>query len=149
METDRPLTLPLRRTRIQNRIKAFLVHVPYYGEDGQRRLAIDCGASHSSISRLVRGEISPTFHLAETVTLALEKRMGVPLDIREVFTTDGTYPTPCVCDVTPDCHGCFPPEAYDADDNMKPEYRDLKPGDWCRYRPMQTPKSRMVFPQSK
>jgi len=76
-----------------------------------------------------------SYHLAETVAQALEKRIGVALSTREVFTTDGAYPTACVCELTPGCTGCFPSEAFDEDGNMRPEYRDLRPGDWCRYRP--------------
>ena len=121
---------------ITNRLRAFLVHIPWYSIEGQCRMAHDCGVSCSTISRLARGETSPSYKLARRVTDALSRRMGVPLDLREVFSTDGTYPTSCVCDLTPDCNGCFPDEAYDGECNMRPEYRDLMPGDWCRYPPL-------------
>lgn len=129
----------LRRNRISNRIRCFMLHIAMYSIEGQRRLARDVGVSHSTISRLVRGETAPSFQLAEAVTQALSRRLGVPVSIRDVFTTDGTYPTPCVCDLTPDCKGCFPPEAYTEDGTMKPEYRDLRPSDWCRFPPMESP----------
>ncbi len=121
--------------RISNRVRPIMLHVPFYTITGVRRLARDCGVAHSTISRLIRGQSEPSYTVAEAVTRCLEKRLGVPLSMREVFTTDGTYPTACVCDLTPFCKGCFPPEAYDDDDVMRPEYRDLKPSDWCRYRP--------------
>lgn len=123
--------------RIANRIRAFLLHVPYYSIEGQRRLARDCGVSPSTISRLVRGETTPSYPLAARITQAISRRMGVPVDVRDVFSIDGSsYPTACVCDVTPNCKGCFPPEAYADDGTMLAEYRDLKPGDWCRFLPI-------------
>lgn len=127
---------PDRPVRISNRVRAFLLHIPWYSIEGQRRLARDCKVSPSTISRLVRGETLPSYVLAEAVTAAISRRLGVPVDMRDVFSTDGTYPTACVCDITPSCAGCFPPEAYDEDDRMRPEYRDQRPGDWCRHRPM-------------
>ncbi len=86
-------------------------------------------------SRLVRGETAPSYALAEVVTTTLSRKLSVELSMRDVFSTDGTYPTPCVCDLTTYCNGCFPPEAYHEDDTLKPAYRDLRPGDWCRFPP--------------
>lgn len=123
---------------ITNRLKAFLVHVPFYSFEGQFRIAHDCGVSCSTISRLIRHQTNPSYRLARAITDVLARRLGVPLDMRDVFSTDGTYPTPCVCDLIPDCHGCFPDEAYDSEGNMQPEYRDLRPGDWCRFPPLIT-----------
>jgi len=125
---DRDRTIP-----ITNRVRAFLVHTPWYSFEGQCRLARDCGVSCSTISRLVRGKSAPSYRLAQLVTNALSTKIGVRLDLREVFSTDGTYPTACVCDLTPGCQGCFPEEAYDPDGGLKPEYRHMNPGDWCRY----------------
>jgi transcriptional regulator with XRE-family HTH domain len=100
---------------------------------GQRRLATRCGVAPSTISRVVRGETSPSYRLAALVTAALSANLGVALDVRDVFSTDGTYPTACVCDLIASCTGCFPPEAYDEDGAMRPEFRDLRPSDWCRF----------------
>src|SRR5690349_12807915 len=85
--------------RITNRVRALLIHIPWFTVEGQQRLAHDCRVSHSTISRLIRGETKPSFELAETVTKALQKRLGVPLSIRDVFSTDGTYEVACVCDL--------------------------------------------------
>lgn len=123
----------VRRSRILNRVKPFLIHIWWYSNDGQNRLAQDCNVSASTISRLVRGESLPTYQLAAAVTRAIEIRLGVPMDMREVFTTDGTYPTSCVCDLVPYCNGCFPPDAFNDDDTQNPDYRTMKSGDWCRY----------------
>lgn len=125
------------RAAIQNRIHAIMAHVPRYSIEGQCRLAADTGFSRSAICRLVRGKSSPSYRIAQAVTDALSNRLGVPLDLREVFTTDGTYPTPCACDLTPDCRGCYPEAAYDSSGTMLPEYRRMNPGDWCRYPPME------------
>src|ERR1051325_4871007 len=121
------------RRAISNRVRAFMIHIPWFAIEGQQRLARACGVSNSTICRLIRHEAMPSFYLAEMVTRAPEERLGRRLDMREVFSTDGTYLTSCVCDLV-GCSGCFPDEAYDEDDNMRPEYRDLRPSDWCRYR---------------
>ena len=140
MHSEATSTTLVRRPQITNRLRAIMIHIPWYSICGQMRLANDCGASHSSIGRLVRGEISPSYELAESVRQAVERRLGVPLSIREIFSTDGTYPTSCACDLTSNCGGCFPPEAWDEEtDTMRPEYRDMRPGDWCRSRPMDPP----------
>lgn len=132
MSPDLP-SAPPGPTKITNRVRAYLIHIPFYSIEGPARLAQDCGVYRSTIGRLARNEISPSYALARRVTDALSRRMGVELDIREVFSSDNTYPTAKVCDVTPNCNGCFPPEAYTADDVLKPEYRDQRPGDWCTY----------------
>jgi len=128
--------LPKSR-RLTNRVRDIMIHTSRYSIDSQNRLAKDCHVSKSTINRLIRGETDPSYVLAATVTEALEMNLGVKLTMREVFTTDGTYPTACVCDLSPSCTGCFPPFAYNADDTMKAEFQDLKPGDWCRYPQME------------
>ncbi len=133
-----PERLPNGR-RLTNRVKAIMIHCTRYWIDGQNRLAKDCNVSKSTINRLIRGETDPSYVLAVTVSAALEKSLGVPLSMREVFSTDGTYPTGCVCDLSPSCTGCFPPFAYNTDDTMKSEFKDLKPGDWCRSPQMPIP----------
>jgi transcriptional regulator with XRE-family HTH domain len=129
---------PRASVRITNRLRAILIHIPWYSIEGNCRLAADCGASRSSISRLVRHRSSPSYALARAVTEAVGRRLGKPVDIRELFSTDGTFPTPCVCHLTRDCTGCFPPEAYDSAGNLLPQYHGLQPGDWCRYPPLDT-----------
>jgi DNA-binding XRE family transcriptional regulator len=108
---------------------------------GYSRLAADCGVASSTICRLARNQISPSYALALAVTEALSRRMGVWIDMRDVFAprSDFRFPTACVCDLSPSCMGCFPDEAYDADDNLRYAYKDLRPGDWCRYLPLETP----------
>ena len=85
--------------------------------------------SRSTISRLVNGRINPSYRLARGVTSALEKLIGYPLDMREVFSTDGTYLTPSGCALCR-CGGCLPDRAYDGEGDLRPEWRGQRPGDW-------------------
>lgn len=133
---------------ICNRLRAVMLHVPWYTIQGQHRLAADCYVSSSTISRLVRNQTSPSYRLARAVTDALARRLGVPLDMRDIFSTDGSYPTACVCDLSPSCTGCFPPEALDDDGQFTPAFVGLKPGDWCTYPALQTPPAQASKPLS-
>jgi hypothetical protein len=81
----------------------------------------------------MRQKSNPSYSFVVAVTRALSYRSGIPLDMRDVFATDGTYPTASVCDLL-DCTGCFPPEAWDErTDSLRPEWEEKIPGDWCRY----------------
>jgi transcriptional regulator with XRE-family HTH domain len=114
---------------VQNRVHVLLVHIPRLSIQGQARLAAEVGVSRSTISRLVHGRINPSYRLARGVTTALEKLLGRPLDMREVFSTDGTYMTSSACALT-GCGGCLPDRAYDTEGNLRPEWRGQRPGDW-------------------
>jgi len=125
------------RPPVYNRIRTLMIHAPRYSFQGQARLAADAGVSRSTISRLLSGRINPSFRLAQAVTVSLEKHLKRPLDPREVLSPDGTYPTASGCEIA-GCGGCMPEEAYDSHGTLKPEYRDLRPGDWSLSRPSQT-----------
>jgi transcriptional regulator with XRE-family HTH domain len=112
-----------------NRIREIAIHIPWYGFKTQARLARDSGVSPATISRLVHRKSQPSLKLSLQVTAALSHRLGRPLDVREVFSVDGRYPTPSVCVLT-GCRSCLPPEAYDEEENLKPEYGDVKAGTW-------------------
>jgi len=114
---------------VQNRVNVLLVHIPRLSIQGQARLAAEVGVSRSTISRLVHGRINPSYRLARGVTTALEKSLGRPLDMREVFSTDGTYLTPSGCALCR-CGGCLPDRAYDREGDLRPEWRGQHPGDW-------------------
>ena len=114
---------------IQNRIKVLLVHIPKFSIQGQARLAAEVGVSRTTISRLIHGRINPSYRLARGVTDVLERMLGKPLDMREVFSTDGTYLTPSGCALCR-CHGCLPDVAWDEDGHLKPGWEDARPGDW-------------------
>jgi len=123
-ETHRPC-----RTPLYNRIGVVLTHSTRYVFSGQARLAADVGVSRSTISRLLRGRTRPSLFLAQAVTDALSKDLRYPLDVRELFSPDGTYPTPSGCELC-GCDGCFPEEAYDGHGNLRPAFRHQRPGDW-------------------
>lgn len=115
-----------------------MAHTLWYAFEPQARLARDAGVSRSTISRLITGKINPSFRLVQAITAALSQRlndtldspMTNPLDPREVFSTNGVYPTSSVCRLA-GCPGCLPEEAYDRNGNRRPEFQQMRPGDWC------------------
>jgi len=117
--------------RIRNRLPAILVHVPWYSIEGPARLAADVGVSRSTITRLINGTSSPSYRLVAAITDALSRRIDARLDMREIFTTDGTYPAPSACDLCR-CGGCMPEYAFKSNGERPPEFRDMMPGDWSR-----------------
>ncbi|MGI4791063.1 MAG: hypothetical protein ACRYFS_19730 [Janthinobacterium lividum] len=121
--------LGLSQVPVHNRVRILLVHIPFLSIRGQARLAADIASSPSAISRLVTGRVNPSYRLARAVTDALERRLGRPLDIREVFSLDGTYPTQSGCALCR-CRGCLPASAWGMDSVLKPEWQDAQPGDW-------------------
>lgn len=117
-------------TGITNRLRAILVHVPWYTITGGARLAEDARISRSTVSRLMRGKMNPSYRLACAVTEAISRRSGIPLEVNEIFSCDGRYTTASVCELM-DCPGCLPPWAWDERTNsLKPEWADASPGEW-------------------
>lgn len=114
---------------LTHRLREILWHIPWYGFKTQARLAQDSGVSPAAISRLIRGESQPSLLIALRLTQALSRRLGRPLDIGEVFSLDGIYPTPSVCELT-GCRRCLPPSAYDQADQIRPEYKAVQAGQW-------------------
>ena len=121
---------------VGNRLYAVLLHVPFYSFEGPSRLASDVGVSRSTICRLMRGTTNPSYRLVEKVTAAISQRMGKPIDARDLFATDNTYPTASACGLC-GCRGCLPPWAWDERrDRLRPEWEGAKPGDWSVSKPM-------------
>lgn len=124
-----PAYLPPLRP-FYNRVASVMWHVPWYSINGQIRLTEDIGVSRATISRLVRGRSMPGYLLMQDVTRALQTRLGRPLDLRELFSTDGTYPTPSVCTLV-GCQGCLPRLCYnEKTDCLHPQYEQMRPGQW-------------------
>jgi transcriptional regulator with XRE-family HTH domain len=126
------LQTPLGAATVYNRLRAVLLHVPFYSIEGVARLAADYNVSKSTISRLLSGKTSPSYRLADAITEALSKRLGKPIDPREIFSREGRFPTPSACALMR-CSGCLPPDAWsEKDDKLRPEWRHQKPGEWSR-----------------
>lgn len=113
-----------------NRALYVLIHVPWYGFDGQQRLAADAGVAGSTISRILKGINIPRLVVQQNIADAFSRRLGLPIPAREVFSPDGTYPTLSCCQLC-GCTGCFPPWAYNEDtDEPLPEWEYATPGVW-------------------
>ena len=120
-------------TPVCSRLRAVLLHIPWYSIEGFARLACDVNVSRSTISRLTGGRQQPSFRLAQAIADAVSFRLGTAVSPRELFSDDGTFPTASTCDLC-GCKGCLPPEAYDErSDRLKPAWKGAVPGDWCRY----------------
>jgi hypothetical protein len=120
---------PAARKRANNRILAVMLHLSRYGCRSQIRLAEDTGFSPSAISRLLAQRSSPSFALVVAVTHALEQQLGRRIRYGELVSF-GAFPTPSVCTLC-GCSGCLPPFVYDENDNVRPEYRHIRPGQWA------------------
>ncbi len=116
-------------SQMHNRILALMAHTTRYAFKGGTRLAADAGVSKSAVCRLLNGQSSPSFALVLAVTKALEKHLRRPLDPRDLISLDGHYPTATACQLA-GCKGCLPPEAYDENNVLKAEFKDVKPGEW-------------------
>lgn len=112
-----------------NRIAAIMLHTNRYWSRGTSRLAEDSGVSKSTISHLVHGKVNPLYSTVESVVKCLERQLGHPLDIREVVSKDGTYPTPFICRLV-GCPGCTPEFVYDRENREKPAFRHFRAGQW-------------------
>lgn len=88
-----------------NRLRLVMAHTTRYAFKGEARLASDAGVSKSAVSRLVNGLSSPSFAVVSAIAHALEKRLGRPLDPRELVSFNGRYPTPSACALC-GCRGC-------------------------------------------
>jgi transcriptional regulator with XRE-family HTH domain len=116
-------------TRCHNRVGALMVHCARYSFRGTSRLAADAGLAKSTVSQLVRGKSHPLYSTLLAVVKCLESQLGRTLDLREVFSTDGQYPTPFVCELT-GCRGCLPDSAYSKDGTRKERSLAIEPGTW-------------------
>jgi transcriptional regulator with XRE-family HTH domain len=117
------------RPQLYNRIGLIMTHTVRYAFRGLPQLAADCGIFRSTFYRIARGEVEVEFSQAEHIAQVLSKALEVPLSVREVFSPDGTYPTPSCCALC-GCLGCRPTWAHTKDGTLRPEHRRQKPSDW-------------------
>ncbi len=121
-------------SQVHNRILALMAHTNRYAFKGESRLASDAGVSKSAVCRLLNGQSSPSFALVSSITRALEPHLqrgleGRRLDPHELISLDGTYPTASACQLA-GCKGCLPAQAYDEHNRLRPEFKDVLPGQW-------------------
>ena len=116
-------------TKHHNRVAAIMLHTSRYSCYPTSRLAADTGVAKSTISHLVHGRTNPLYSTAARAVKCLERELGRPLDLREVFSEDGSYPTPFVCPLV-GCPRCLPEVVLDADYSRKPELGFVKAGEW-------------------
>ena len=121
--------------QVHNRILALMAHTSRYAFKGESRLANDAGVSKSAVCRLLNGQSSPSFALVSALARALEPHLqrglrGKKLDPDEIISLDGTYPTASACELA-GCRGCLPQDAYDDGGRLRPEFKEMKPGEWA------------------
>lgn len=116
-----------------NRIADVMAHIDRYAFKGVARLAEDAGVSSSSVSRLINGRMNPSFAMAARITEALERRAGLSIGMREVFSEDGAFRTRHICELMR-CRGCLPEAAIDASGAVMPAFRGVRPGQWVTSR---------------
>lgn len=112
-----------------NRIADVMAHLDRYAFHGTVRLAMDARVSASSVSRLIHGKMNPSMRMAARIAAAFEREIGKPIDVRELLSESGSFPTRFVCDLV-GCRGCLPPNAYDEFGDLKPAFEGVAPGTW-------------------
>lgn len=126
-----PLTARMQQRPLHNRVGAIMLHIPWYTFRGQVRLARDVGVSRSTVCRMLSGRSAPSYPVMAGVVTALSRRLNRPLELGEVFSPDGAFPTASVCRLC-GCGGCLPAQAYDKEeDTLRPEYRNVRSGAWA------------------
>jgi transcriptional regulator with XRE-family HTH domain len=114
---------------LHKRIWAIMVHVKRYQSCGPSRLARDAGVARSTVTRFLSGKSTPSVYMILALLNEIEKQLGRNIDLRELISVDGKYPTASVCKLM-GCTGCLPPEAHNSDCTTRPEYAHMKGGEW-------------------
>lgn len=122
------LTLP-KNPVPHNRVQMVMLRTTRYAFEGQAKLAHDAGVCRSTISRLLSRQAAPSLRLAQAVTDALSRTLGLPLKTSDPFSQDGTYSQPSACTLS-GCRGCLREWAYDHKGYCRPQWANAKPGDW-------------------
>lgn len=107
-----------------------LIHLPCYSFRGTSRLAKDAGLAKSTVSQVLRGRVHPLYGTVRAIIQVLEFHLGRRIDPDELFSKDGIYPTPHICTLIGCTPGCLPDTVFTEDGSLKPEYQQLRPGQW-------------------
>lgn len=108
-------------------------HSDRFAFHGTVRLAQAAGVSHSSVSRFIHAQTSPSFWLVARLTRAFEQEFKVHLDPRDLVAEDGAFINQWVCDAV-GCGGCLPTSAYGDDQVLRPDFDGVHPGKWVSSR---------------
>lgn len=125
--TTKPQPRPL--LLVVNRLGDVLAHVPRYQFGPVRRLAADAGVAPSTVSRVIRHQINPTFALVARLASAIEKETGLSIDPRDIAAERAAFPTRFVCGLM-GCPGCLPEAALLPTGHRHPKYVGVRPGAW-------------------
>lgn len=112
-----------------NRLADVMEHSDRFAFQGVRRLARAADVSPSSVSRLIHGQINPSFMLVARITTALEKATGLHIDPRDLVAEYGEFLTRFTCDLM-HCKGCLPSRALDTFGRRTPPFAEIQPGKW-------------------
>lgn len=112
-----------------NRVAALMMHTSRYSFRGTSRLAKDCGLAKSTICHIVHGRTSPLYRTVAPIIRNLEYQLARKLNVRDVFSEDGSFPTKHVCKLA-GCKGCLPDRLHNLDGSIKPEWSRVQPGTW-------------------
>ncbi len=113
-----------------SRLADAMIHVPYYACDGSPRLALDASVDRSTVTRLKRSALNPSFAMVARLTAAIEKRVGCRIDPRDLFAENGQFLTPHICDLFPTCNGCLPDAALNEFGELQPLFHGIGKGEW-------------------
>jgi transcriptional regulator with XRE-family HTH domain len=116
-----------------NRIGDAMAHIDRFAFRGTTRLAEAAGVSPSTITRIVHGEINPSFLLVARITRAMEDELGHRIDPRDLVSENGEFLTRFACDLA-DCRGCLPDSAIDEFGDVKSAFVGIEPGAWISSR---------------
>src|SRR5690349_19139762 len=72
--------------KLTSRLLAIIEHIPAYAITGPVQLARDAGVSRSSVWRVAKGDTQLSYRVIVSIAAALEKRLGRPLDPREIVS---------------------------------------------------------------
>lgn len=115
---------------VYNRLRAVLLHVPFYTSDTLARLANDTGLSKPTIWRYANLKKNPPPTVAGIIARAISRRSQIDVRPRDIFSRTGHYQIASACQLM-GCKGCLPPQAWDgATDTFKPEWQHRRPGGW-------------------
>lgn len=112
-----------------NRLFDVMEHSERFSFRGVTRLAQAAHVSPSSVSRLINGNINPSFMFVARITSAVEAELGMRIDPREIVAEHGDFLTRYVCDLM-HCSGCLPRCALSELGECRDEFLGIKPGEW-------------------